>query len=272
MDYSTDTTTSGSAGDAIYWTVIAVYVLAAVLIIASMWILYRKANKPGWAAVVPFYKTVVMMEVIGRPTWWFLIIAFVPIVTIWFGIVAALDFAKSYGKSTGFGILLILLPIVGYPLLAFDKNTKYVGPAAEDLDGFTPAPNRSGPTLGLPTNAFTAPPAFVPPVPMPATSEPVMPSAPPVMAEPVASVTPPPGVPGQSAAPEASAQPPVDELVAANLPDVEEPAPAVVSPVEPNGAPAVEPPVVPEAPESSSASNTPTEPSGDTGQPTPPQL
>ena len=78
---------------------------------------------------------------------------FVPIFQVWVAIVAAIDFAKSYGKSTGFGVLVALLPFIGLPLLAFGKDTHYVGPVAEGLDTFTPAPDRT------PAATPTVPPA-----------------------------------------------------------------------------------------------------------------
>ena len=119
------------------------YLVVAILCIVSMWRLFTKAGKPGWAAIVPVYNQIVMLQVAGRPVWWVLLIMFVPIFQVWVAIVAAIDFAKSYGKSTGFGVLVALLPAIGLPILAFGKDTNYVGPVAEGLDNFTPAPDRT---------------------------------------------------------------------------------------------------------------------------------
>jgi hypothetical protein len=41
-------------------------------------------------------------------------------------IIIALDFAKVFGKGSGFGIGLIFLPIIFYPILAFG-DAKYQG-------------------------------------------------------------------------------------------------------------------------------------------------
>ncbi len=35
--------------------------------------LFKKAGKPGWAAIVPFYNTYVLVEIAGLKWWWFLI-------------------------------------------------------------------------------------------------------------------------------------------------------------------------------------------------------
>ena len=101
-------------------------VMAVVL--ASMWRIFTKAGKPGWAALIPIYNTVVLMQVIGRPEWWVLLL-FVPFVNIYVAIVSALELAKSFGKSTGFGVLTIFFPVIMYPILGFGPS-QYLGPVA----------------------------------------------------------------------------------------------------------------------------------------------
>lgn len=117
-----------------------VYAIVFVVLIGSMWKLFTKAGKAGWAAIVPVYNSLVQLEIIGRPWWWFLLM-FVPLLNIWVSIVICLDFAKAYGKSTGFGVFLILLPIIAFPMLAFSKDAKYVGPVAKNVEGLMPAPD-----------------------------------------------------------------------------------------------------------------------------------
>lgn len=99
-----------------------------VLIVASLWIVFTKANKPGWAAIVPIYNIIVMLEIIGRPLWW-IVLFFIPLVNLIVGIMVAIDMAKSFGKGIGTAIGLILLPIIFYPILAFG-DARYQGPAA----------------------------------------------------------------------------------------------------------------------------------------------
>ncbi|TGK56679.1 signal peptidase I [Leptospira wolffii] len=106
---------------------IIIYLAVVVLFIVSAWKLYEKAGKPGWAAIVPIYNLIVLLEIIGRPTWW-VILYFVPCVGLVVLILNAIDLAKSFGKSAGYGILIIFG--IGYPLLAF-SDAKYVGPAAK---------------------------------------------------------------------------------------------------------------------------------------------
>lgn len=106
-----------------------------VFMVICTWKIFTKAGKPGWAAIIPIYNFIVLLEVVGRPIWWVIaifasIIPFVGwIITLAVNIIVSIDLAKSFGKSVGFGIVVALFPIVGYPILAFGKD-KYSGPAA----------------------------------------------------------------------------------------------------------------------------------------------
>jgi len=103
-----------------------IYLAIVILCIASMWTLFQKAGKPGWACIVPIYSNIVMLEIIGKPIWWILMY-FIPLVNIYFLIKTIVLFVKAYGKSTGYAIGCIFLPFVFYPMLAFSADTQYMG-------------------------------------------------------------------------------------------------------------------------------------------------
>lgn len=117
------TTTTESEGGSTLGIIIALVV--AVIEIASFWVLYSKADQPGWAAIIPIYNIWVWLKVIDRP-WWWLILLFIPFVNIIVIIAMYLDLAKSFGKGMGFGCGLIILPIIFLPLLAFG-GAQYTG-------------------------------------------------------------------------------------------------------------------------------------------------
>lgn len=160
---------------------LVLYVALIVFAILTVWRINRKANKPGWAAIVPVYNYVVVLEIVGRPIWWILL-SFVPLVNIYVAFVVALDLAKSFGKSTAFGIGNFFVPIITYPILAFSKNARYVGPIAEGLDSFAPAPDRAmTPPQTTADGQPVAPTSMgqpVPPVTPPASQPPETPSEP----------------------------------------------------------------------------------------------
>jgi len=96
-----------------------------VFLIASLWRMFDKAGKPGWASIVPIYNAVVMLQIAGRPGWW-LLLMFIPFVNIIIAFMLALDIAKAFGKGTGFGMGLFFLGFIFYPVLGFG-NAQYVG-------------------------------------------------------------------------------------------------------------------------------------------------
>ncbi len=98
------------------------------LVLTSMWKIFVKAGKPGWAAIVPFYNILIELEILGRP-WWFLLLLFVPVANFVIAVIIVFDMAKVFGKSTAFGFGLLFLNIIFYPILAFG-SAKYVGPVA----------------------------------------------------------------------------------------------------------------------------------------------
>ena len=100
----------------------------AVLIIASLWMVFTKAGQPGWAAIIPIYNLYILTKIAGRPGWWVLLV-FIPLVNIVIAVILSIDVAKSFGRGVGFGIGLCFLGLVFYPILAFGRDT-YRGPAA----------------------------------------------------------------------------------------------------------------------------------------------
>src|SRR5215472_3016728 len=100
----------------------------AVVSIIGFWKMFEKAGQPGWAAIVPIYNMVVMMKIIGRPTWWVLLML-IPFVNFVVYLLVTIDVAKSFGQSPVFGIVaLFLLCGIGYLMLGFG-NYRYLGPA-----------------------------------------------------------------------------------------------------------------------------------------------
>jgi len=97
---------------------IIIYLAIMVFFIAVGWKIFAKAGKPGWAVIIPIYNIIVMLEIVNRPIWW-IILFLIPVVNFVVGIIVVLDLAKSFGKSTGFAVGMILLGIIFYPMLAF---------------------------------------------------------------------------------------------------------------------------------------------------------
>jgi uncharacterized membrane protein YhaH (DUF805 family) len=97
---------------------IVLWLAVVILMIAAMWKIFEKAGKPGWAALVPIYNLVVLCEIAGKPAWW-VVLMLIPLVNIVVAIIVVLAVAKNFGKSGGFGIGLLLLGPIFYPMLAW---------------------------------------------------------------------------------------------------------------------------------------------------------
>jgi len=107
---------------------IIIYLVIVVVLIAALWKVFTKADKPGWASIIPIYQSIVMLQIVGRPGWW-VILFFIPIVNLVIHIMVMLELAKVYGKGTGFGIGLILLAPIFVVILGFG-DAEYQGPLA----------------------------------------------------------------------------------------------------------------------------------------------
>ena len=141
MDYdSSSLNATDSAATAAGAAFLGVYVIFALVLtvvgLVAMWKIFTKAGKPGWAALVPVYNLIVLLEIVGRPkVWaWSLLLLLIPVVNsiygIVLGLVLALDLAKVFGKSQVFGVVALwLFSIVGFLILGFGKD-KYLGPIA----------------------------------------------------------------------------------------------------------------------------------------------
>ena len=112
----------GAAGAVILVVQLAIFILA----IAGMWKVFEKAGKPGWGAIIPIYNIVLLLEIVGKPIWWILLL-FIPCVGIVIALILFLELAKCFGKSAGFGIGLFLLGFIFFPMLGFG-DAKYRGP------------------------------------------------------------------------------------------------------------------------------------------------
>ena len=95
-----------------------------ILMIISLWKLYERAGYPGWASIIPIYNAYIMVKIAGRPGWWWLLFL-IPLVNIVIAIIVTIDFAKHFGKDTGFALGMVFLGFIFYPILAF-SNAEYV--------------------------------------------------------------------------------------------------------------------------------------------------
>lgn len=101
----------------------------AVIQLIGQWKTYHKAGLDGWEALVPGHNIFVKFKLAGIHTAFYFLLL-VPIANIFIDFWLNIEFARSFGRSAGFGIGLTILPVIFYPILGFGKST-YVGPHSE---------------------------------------------------------------------------------------------------------------------------------------------
>ena len=85
--------------------------------------IFQKAGREdAWAAFIPIYNTIVLVDIIKKPIWWFIML-FIPFVNLIFIIMMYDRLAKFFGKRTMMTVLLVILPFIGFPMLAFGDAT-----------------------------------------------------------------------------------------------------------------------------------------------------
>lgn len=106
--------------------IFGIFAIFFLFMIISMWKVFKKADEPGWACLIPIYNGMIFCKIAGKPLWW-IFLMFIPGLGIIWAIMATISFAEKFGKGGGYAVGLIILPIVFYPMLAFG-NATYIGP------------------------------------------------------------------------------------------------------------------------------------------------
>ena len=97
------------------------FLVIIVIMIISSYKIFKKAGKKGWTSLIPIYNLIVSIKIAELPIWYF-ILCFIPILNIYVLFKVNIETAHKFGKSTGFGVLMIFLGVICYPILAFGKS------------------------------------------------------------------------------------------------------------------------------------------------------
>lgn len=114
---------------------VIITVLLFIINIVGQWVVFTKAGYHGWAAVIPIYHEIVLLKVAKLSLWW-LLWCLVPLGgIIVLSVKVCLDIAEAFGKPASFGIGLLLLPFIFFPILAFGKAV-YLRECEEEYDEY----------------------------------------------------------------------------------------------------------------------------------------
>ena len=98
-------------------------IICTILSLVASWMIYKKMGREGWEGIIPIYNVFVLCkELYGNG--WKCLLLLIPLYNIYFCIKLYIDWAKTFGKSAGFAIGMILLPFIFQLILAFG-SAKY---------------------------------------------------------------------------------------------------------------------------------------------------
>lgn len=89
------------------------FLVVQVVHFLGTWKLYQKAGRKPWEAAVPVYNGVVLMNIIGRPRWW-VILLFIPVVNLIMFPVIWVETLKSFGKTSTIDAILGIVTLGFY--------------------------------------------------------------------------------------------------------------------------------------------------------------
>ena len=112
-----------------YIVVIIFIIFISIINIFSYWLIFKKTGRKGITSIIPIYN-IWQLFIISNLKGWF---SLVPLANILMYLVALYRLPKMFGKSNGFSILTVLFPYVCLPIIAFNKNLKYMGYIEEPL-------------------------------------------------------------------------------------------------------------------------------------------
>jgi signal peptidase I len=75
------------------------FLLVQIIHFLGTWKLYVAAGRKSWEAAVPVYNSIVLMKIIGRPTWW-TVLLFIPIINLIMFPVIWVETLRSFGKRS----------------------------------------------------------------------------------------------------------------------------------------------------------------------------
>jgi hypothetical protein len=120
--------------------------IVCILLLVSNWKIFSKAGKPGWASLIPFYNLYIMSDIAFGNLSYFIAVLITGVVSFFGGfldssilsslvglasfviyIIYCVKLSKAFGRSGGFAVGLVLLPLIFFPILGLG-SAEYAGP------------------------------------------------------------------------------------------------------------------------------------------------
>lgn len=89
------------------------FLIVQIIHFLGTWKLYEAAGRKRWEAAVPVYNAIILMKIIGRPTWWTLLL-FIPIINLIMFPVIWTETLRSFGKRSSLDTFLGIITLGFY--------------------------------------------------------------------------------------------------------------------------------------------------------------
>lgn len=101
-----------------------------ILAISSIWKVFEKAGIEGWYCLIPILNLFMLTKIIEKPSY-YIFVFLIPGLHI----LAFIELAKYFNKSSLFGIALAFAPFIFFPVLAFGP-AEYIKLEKEETEHF----------------------------------------------------------------------------------------------------------------------------------------
>lgn len=121
--------------------VFLVMIVWLIFYVIGLWKVFTKSGKEGWKAIIPYYNTWVLCEIVGLNWYWFLLTLVPSIFTLFdirgllgtLGSLVALianiniyyNLAKKFNKDNGWVVLSVFFGWITVPILGYSSADKY---------------------------------------------------------------------------------------------------------------------------------------------------
>ncbi|MBE0642096.1 MAG: signal peptidase I, partial [Bacteroidales bacterium] len=105
-----------------------IFILAILIIWASLYSLFEKAGEKGWKALVPVYNIIVWIRISGKPRWW-LVLFFLPFINLFMVLLLSVEAARAFGKTKlSDHAMAAVLPFLYLPYLVWFRKDAFLQP------------------------------------------------------------------------------------------------------------------------------------------------
>src|SRR6187402_3611195 len=89
------------------------FLAVQVIHFLGTWKIYESAGRKRWEAAIPVYNAIILMKIIGRPTWWTALL-FIPIINLIMFPVIWVETLRSFGKNSKLDTFLVIVTLGFY--------------------------------------------------------------------------------------------------------------------------------------------------------------